>query len=245
MTSVARFATPPCVRARAVLFDIDGTLLRCNGQAGMAFLGALAEIFGEPGRRAGELRGGYSFAGRTDPRIALDLMARAGVSKDEVLERLEDVRVCYLARFASLLDPRRVDIFPGVRELLERLGSRGDLLVGLLTGNWQGGARLKLGALALQDHFRFGAFGDDGTDRHELPPFALERAVALGGRELLPREILIIGDTLEDVRCAQRHGMPCLAVATGPTRAEELRAAGADWVLPTLESALEACEALQ
>lgn len=245
MIDLPRSEAPPFARARVVLFDIDGTLLRCNGQAGTAFLGALAEVFGEPGRRAGELRGGYSFAGRTDPRIALDLMARAGVCSDAVHERLADVRACYLERFASLLDPRRVDIFPGVRELLGRLESRGDLLVGLLTGNWQGGARLKLGALELQDHFRFGAFGDDGTDRHELPPFALERAIALGGRELLAREIVIVGDTLEDVRCAQRHGMPCLAVATGRTPVEELRAGGADWALPTLEHALEVCEALQ
>jgi phosphoglycolate phosphatase-like HAD superfamily hydrolase len=228
-----------------VLFDIDGTLLRCNGQAGVAFLGALEEVFGEAGRRAGELRGGYSFAGRTDPRIALDLMARAGLCAAEVHARLENLRACYLERLAALLDPRRVDILPGVRDLLEHLGSRDGLLVGLLTGNWQGGARLKLGALGLQGYFRFGAFGDDGIDRHELPPFALERAAVLQGRELLPNEVVVIGDTLEDVRCAQRHGMPVLAVATGRTPAEELRAGGADWVLPTLEDALTACEALR
>lgn len=231
-------------RARAVLFDIDGTLLRCGGQAGAAFLDALAEVFGSAGRRAGELRGGYSFAGRTDPRIALDLMARAGIGEQAVRARLNEVRDCYLARLGSRLDPRRVEILPGVRELLLLLRGRTDLALGLLTGNWQGGARLKLGALGLEEHFAFGAFGDDGVERHELPPFALARARALDLGDLEARQMLVVGDTLEDVRCARHHGIPVLAVATGRCGIEELRSGGADWVVPTLEDALAVCGAL-
>jgi phosphoglycolate phosphatase-like HAD superfamily hydrolase len=231
-------------RARVVLFDIDGTLLRCGGQAGVAFLDALAEVFGPQGVRARQLREGYSFAGRTDPRIALDLMARAGIGEAEVRARMGDVRECYLRRLGTRLDPRRVEILPGVRELLEALRRRSNLLLGLLTGNWLGGARLKLGALGLEEHFSFGAYGDDGIDRHELPPFALARASALCDREVEPREALVIGDTLEDVRCARHHGIPVLAVATGRTSVEELRAGGADWAVPSLRDAPAVCEAL-
>jgi phosphoglycolate phosphatase-like HAD superfamily hydrolase len=227
-----------------VLFDIDGTLLRCGGQAGVAFLHALVEVFGPEGRLAGELRGGYSFAGRTDPRIALDLMARAGVGEQVVRAHLHEVRDRYLARLGSRLDPRRVEILPGVRDLLERLRRRSDLAIGLLTGNWQGGAHLKLAALALEEHFAFGAFGDDGIERHELPPFALSRARAFDLGDLEARQMLVVGDTLEDVRCAQHHDIPVLAVATGRCGIEELRSGGADWVVPTLEDALAVCGAL-
>jgi phosphoglycolate phosphatase-like HAD superfamily hydrolase len=236
--------SPAPSRARAVLFDIDGTLLRCGGQAGVAFLEALAEVFGRDGARAAELRGGYSFAGRTDPRIAIDLMARAGVDESLVRERLGEVRERYLDRLGTRLDPRRVEILPGVRELLDRLSERSDLQLGLLTGNWRGGALLKLRALGLERYFPFGAFGDDGIDRDELPPFALHRARERVERELAAGEALVVGDTPADVRCARCHGIPVLAVASGRSGVEELRAAGADWVVSSLAETLAVCGAL-
>jgi phosphoglycolate phosphatase-like HAD superfamily hydrolase len=218
---------------RLVLFDIDGTLLTCGRQVRALFGAALEEVFGT----AGGLDG-YSFAGRTDPRIVLDLVGAAGVPAGEVRAALPRVREAYLRRLAAGLEARRMTLLPGVRDLLERLSAAPDVALGLLTGNWEAGARIKLSRLDLDRYFPFGAFGDDGVERHELPPVALERAARHTGRRFAPAEVLIVGDSAEDVACARAHGVACLAVTTGWTPAEALRAAGASWVMADLPAAV-------
>lgn len=218
---------------RLLLFDIDGTLVDCGPQVRPLFAQALVEVFGTEGDV-----GRYNFAGRTDPRIVLDLMTAAGVPEPEVRRLLPEIRRIYLARLEGALDREGMRLLPGVEELLERQAARPDLALALLTGNWEPGARTKLSRFDLNRFFAFGAFGCDGTDRDELPPVALERAEARVGRRFQPEEALIIGDSLYDVGCARAHGIPCLAVATGRTSAEELRAAGADWVAGDLPAAL-------
>jgi len=219
---------------RLLLFDIDGTLVDCGPQVRPLFARALEEVFGT----AGDVFG-YEFAGRTDPRIVLDLMTAAGVPEPEVRRLLPEIRRVFLDKLERSLDRSGMRLLPGVEELLERQATRPDLALALLTGNWEPGARTKLSRFDLNRFFAFGAFGCDGTDRSELPPVALERAEAEVGRRFRPEEVLIIGDSLHDVSCARAHGIPCLAVTTGRTPAEALRAAGADWVVADLPAALE------
>ena len=217
---------------RLVLFDVDGTLLRCGPQVRPIFAGALEEVFGTAGAIAG-----YSFAGRTDPRIVLDLMTGAGLGAAEVRQALPRVREVFVERLAAGLDPAGMRVLPGVVELLGRLAAAPDVAVGLLTGNWRRGAEIKLGAVGLGGAFPFGAFGDDGVERSELPPVAIARAAAATGRAFRAEEVLIVGDSPEDVACARAHGLGCLGVATGWTPAAELAAAGAAWVAADLPAA--------
>jgi phosphoglycolate phosphatase-like HAD superfamily hydrolase len=165
-------------------------------------------------------------------------MTDAGLPEAEVRRLLPEIRRIYLEKLEGL-DRAGMRLLPGVEELLERHAERSDLALALLTGNWEPGARIKLSRFDLNRFFAFGAFGCDGTDRSELPPVALERAEARVGRRFRPEEVLIIGDSLHDVSCAQAHGIPCLAVATGRTPAAALSAAGADWVVPDLPAALD------
>ncbi|HKH43935.1 MAG TPA: HAD family hydrolase [Thermoanaerobaculia bacterium] len=218
---------------RLLLFDIDGTLVDCGPQVRPLFAQALVEVFGTAGDCFR-----YDFAGKTDPRIVLDLMTAAGVPEPEVRRLLPETRRVYLDKLEGSLDREGMRLLPGVEELLERQAARPDLALALLTGNWEPGARTKLSRFDLNRFFAFGAFGCDGTDRDELPPVALERAEAEVGRRFRPEEVLIIGDSRHDVACARAHGIPCLAVATGRTPAEALHAAGADWVVADLPAAL-------
>jgi phosphoglycolate phosphatase-like HAD superfamily hydrolase len=219
-----------------MLFDIDGTLLRCGREVGLAFFEALSDVFGaEAARRARETAPGYSFAGRTDPRIVIDLMGAAGVPRDEAISQLDAVRARYLECLAECFDGSRTRVFPGVEALLERLAGRSDVTVALLTGNWEGGARVKLTSARLDGYFAFGAFGDDGIERHELPPVALERHRHASGFDAAPDRVLVIGDTRHDVDCARAHGLQVLAVATGREDEASLSAAGAHWVTASLE----------
>ena len=218
---------------RLVLFDVDGTLLTC-GQRTRPLLGrALTEVFGAvPGIER------YDFAGKTDPRIVLDLAAGAGVGADEARAALPRVRDRYLAILERGLPAGSVSALPGVAELLARLTAAGAPALGLLTGNWRRGAEVKLERAGLAGRFRFGAYGDDGLDRDDLPPVALARAAEATGGRFTAADTLIVGDTPHDVACARAHGMRCLAVATGGAPAAALARAGADWVVDDLSSGL-------
>ena len=223
---------------RLILFDVDGTLLTCGPQVRPLFADALREVFG----RTGDLDG-YCFAGKTDPRIVLDLMTAAGLEPEAVRRALPRMRDRYLDRLERRLERRGMAVLPGVVELLERLAAAPDVTLGLVTGNWRSGARIKLAHFDLNRFFPFGAFGDDGVQRHELPPVALARARAATGRGFAPSEVLIVGDSVEDVACARAHSLRCLAVATGWTASADLERAGACWVaadLPSAEAALAA-----
>ena len=219
---------------RLILFDVDGTLVDCGRQVRPLFASALEDVFGT----AGDVEG-YDFSGKTDTRIVLDLVTGAGVPAERVESGLARARALYLERLAGGLRPEAMRLLPGVRELLERLATRADLTLGLLTGNWEPGARLKLAPFDLNRFFPFGAFGDDGVDRAQLPPVVLARAAAFRGVEFDAADTLIVGDSLLDVACAQAHGVRTLAVATGRTAAAALRAAGADWVISDLWRAPE------
>ncbi len=208
---------------RLLLFDIDGTLIDCGGQTRQPFAEALTEVFGETGAVDR-----YDFSGKTDTRIVYDLLRGAGRSHDEIWPRIGEVREAYLPRLERGLARERMRLLPGVGELLDALAERSDVTLGLLTGNWERGARIKLSRHDLNRYFRFGSFGDEFLDREELPPVALGRAAERTGRAFGPSETVIIGDAIPDVACARAHGIRCLAVATGKTPGERLEAAGPD-----------------
>ena len=217
---------------RLLLFDIDGTLLRCGPQVRVLFAEALVEVFGT----AGDLDH-YDFSGKTDPLIVRELMTPVGFSDDEVRERMPLMRDAYASRIESRLGP--VEVIPGAGEALQALAGRRDVAVGLVTGNWARGAGAKLRRGGLAHHFEFGAFADDGEDRACLPPLAIARAREATGYAFTAADALIIGDSVEDVRCALACDVPLLAVASGWTTPERLRAAGATEVVTRLDDALD------
>ena len=141
-------------------------------------------------------------------------------------------------------EPKRCPrVLAGAVEVLEALRSRNDVVSGLLTGNWQSGAMLKLGSVGLDGYFErvngpdsdvLGAFGEDGTTRPDLVPVAFRRFRERTGHTIDASQTVILGDTPRDIECALVHGVRGIGVATGPYSREELRAANADVVLNDL-----------
>jgi phosphoglycolate phosphatase-like HAD superfamily hydrolase len=123
---------------------------------------------------------------------------------------------------------------PGIRALLPMLQARDDMSLGLLTGNFEEAARIKLGHFDLWDYFRCGAFGDDAPDRNALVPFAVERAASCGLGHFDYADVIVIGDTPSDVACARAVGAVPVAVATGTYSVDALRSTGAPYVLEDL-----------
>jgi phosphoglycolate phosphatase-like HAD superfamily hydrolase len=204
---------------RLVLFDIDGTLITDRGAARDAFADALASVYGYRGELSR-----YDFSGRTDPQIARMVLRDAGWTTEDVDARLPELWDAYLAGLARNATPERVRTLPGIRELVTELASHASVILGLLTGNIEPGARLKLDGAALNDFFPFGAFGSDSADRNELPPIAVRRAEAMHGHRVDGHDVVILGDSIYDVRCGVPYGATTIAIASGKTPAETLRA---------------------
>jgi phosphoglycolate phosphatase-like HAD superfamily hydrolase len=215
---------------RLLLFDIDGTLV-WGGPAKIAFEQALVETFGTTGDTAG-----VSFAGKTDPQIARELLSGIGFARDEVEAGFDALWDRYLGHLERHLVDRPMEVLPGVTDLLDALTPLEDVGMGLLTGNIEGGARLKLGSASLWERFHMGSYGSDHEERDELPGIALERARRFWGREVEPDQAVVIGDTPRDVQCGKKGGVRTLAVATGSYGADELHATGADRVVTDLAS---------
>lgn len=213
---------------RLVLFDIDGTLIRTGGAGVEAFARAFAEVFGTRGdvKRV-------RFAGRTDVSLVRELMHLSGVpATEENFRRFFDA---YVAHLRELMRGCRGAICPGVVEFIAQLRALSPPpLIGLLTGNIRAGAEIKLRHFQLWDWFHVGAFADDHEDRNQIAVVARERG-SRALRELLRGEqILVVGDTAHDIRCARAIGARVLAVATGGHSIEELRAHRPDWLVRDL-----------
>ena len=220
---------------RLVLFDIDCTLIDGHGAGQRAVLRALREVYGVEG----EL-GGYSFHGRTDPVIVRELVAlwgngRPGHSDERRIEtRLEACLARYVELLRGEIEDGRVEILPGVGELVPALAEDERVVLGLLTGNVEEGARLKLAPTGLMPHFKVAAYGSDAPTRPGLPDVAVRRAEALTGRRFTGKEIVIIGDTPADIGCGEHLGVRTIAVATGRYSVEELRTHAPDHVFGDL-----------
>lgn len=209
-----------------LLFDIDGTLLSSGGAGQAAMEAAFRREFGKDGPVSG-----ISTAGRTDQAISRDLFRFYDLPWDET--SWQTFQSAYLELLPEQLSCREGLVLPGVLHLLDLLNQRDDVAVGLLTGNFERGAMVKLRHFAIEHHFAFGGYGDLHADRDDVARLALEQA-----RELHPNtdveRVWVIGDTPADVQCARAIGARVLAVATGMYSYDELAACQPDLLLATL-----------
>lgn len=213
-----------------VLFDIDGTLIHTGGAGVKAFARTLASEF--------NIQNGTErirFGGRTDTSLVRELFLHGQIEHTLAnVERFFDVYSFWLAQL--LADSNRGGPCPGVLPFIAELkASPQPPVIGLLTGNIRLGAEIKLRHYGLWDSFETGAFGDDHEDRNLIAVIARNRGSELRQRPLTGDEILVVGDTPHDIRCARAIGARVLAVATGGSDRGELEAHQPDWLLDTLE----------
>jgi len=212
-----------------VLFDIDGTLISLDGAGSRSLNRAMEDLLGIPnGFRD------IDFAGKTDLQII-----REGLQKFDLLDR-DDLLHSLLHRYLGYLPTEvatcRGYVKEGVKELLFNLQDLRGVYLGLLTGNVEAGARLKLNTFGLNRFFPVGGFGDDSADRNLLLPFAVQRLLEAESIALNYEHCVVIGDTPKDVECGQVHGASSIAVATGTYSLEQLKKTKADLVLSDLSN---------
>jgi phosphoglycolate phosphatase len=211
---------------RLVLFDIDGTLIDSGGAGVRSLDLALKDLFSiENGFH------GISMAGKTDTQIIKEGIMKHGISANGTIDA---VIKAYLNYLRIEINNDRKHVKPGIYEVLEELNPLQDLGLGLLTGNIEEGARIKLEPFRLNEYFPAGAFGNDDEDRNNLLPIAVKRFEELFQQKIEADNCIIVGDTPRDVECAHIYGAMCIAVATGPYSYDDLIEAGADYVVQDL-----------
>jgi phosphoglycolate phosphatase-like HAD superfamily hydrolase len=220
------------------LFDIDGTLLASGGAGKAAFEEAFVAEFAPCG-----IRHQVPMAGRTDRAIAGDFFRTHGIP--DTPEHWSRFRAAYLTRLPASLAARQGRVIPGVLTFLSRLAECDDVAVGLLTGNLEAGARIKLAHHGLAHRFSFGAFGDEHLDRNAVAGEAWQIVRKRFGARVVPERLWVVGDTPLDVRCARAIGAKSLAVATGSHSRDELAADAPDLLLGDLTDAGAAFPFLQ
>jgi phosphoglycolate phosphatase len=216
----------------AILFDIDGTLLVTGGAGARSWRLAFDELYGIEADI-----GAFTDAGMTDP----DVGRRTFVAvlhrepKRQEFTRLLERRLHYLHE--TVRESQEYRVLPGVAALLPALIDDG-LMLGLVTGNVEAAAHVKLYRGQLNRFFSFGGYGSDSADRAELTRIALRRASLVYGEEVSPGQAIVVGDTPHDVQAAHAAGLKCVGVGSHHFTAEQLRAASADWAIASLEHGL-------
>jgi len=212
-----------------VLFDIDGTLLVTGGAGGVAWQRAFEELHGVEADIAE-----HTDAGMTDPEIVKivfrEVLGREGTAAERAkaigayLEHLPD----------TVAESDGYRVMPGIEAMLPKLIEQG-VLLGLVTGNVEAAAHIKLSRGRLNRFFSFGGYGSDSPDRTEVTKAALARAKLVSGNSLDPAACISVGDTPRDVTAGHGAGIKVVGVATGSYSVEQLREAGADFALETVE----------
>ena len=209
------------------LFDIDGTLLNTGGAGQRAMELALLALFGHQGPYEN-----IPTAGRTDRAITTDLFRCHGVEADDAI--WNEFIPAYLTHLRDVLAELEGMVLPGIVALLDHLTDRNDVVLGLLTGNFQQAAWIKLEHYGLHPHFAFGGFGDDHVSRDDVARIAFSEAERFLRRSVDVDRVVVIGDTPSDVTCARAIHARAIAVSTGIYKEAELAAAKPDHLVPDL-----------
>lgn len=209
----------------AVLFDIDGTLLVTGGAGAVAWQRAFADQWGVEANIEEHTR-----AGMTDPEIAA-IVFREVLGREGSEQERSRAIAGYLSHLAdAVAESEGYRLMPGIVETLARLRDQGTLL-GIVTGNIEAAAQIKLARGDLNRYFAFGGYGSDSRDRTELTKRAVERGGEVRGTPLPPAATIAVGDTPRDVKAGHGAGIRVVGVATGAYSVEEQRQAGADWAI--------------
>ncbi len=211
------------------LFDIDGTLLDTGGAGQRSILHMLEEEF-----QVSAPVEGIPTAGRTDHSIMVDLFKYFGIPNTS--QNRKRFEIGYLKLLAEKLKEQQGRVLPGIRSILETLSQHVHVDIGLLTGNFEHGARQKLEHYELDHFFDFGAYGDHHADRNDVAQEALKQIQQRHSPESLTgASIWVIGDTPSDIHCARAIGANVIAVATGVYSLEALRECEPDYLFAHFE----------
>ena len=210
---------------KAVLWDIDGTLRTTGGAGAVAWQRAFADLYGVEANIDEHTR-----AGMTDPEIT-EIIFDQVVGRPGTPEEHAQVVARYLSYMPeAVAESTGYRVMPGIEEILPRLAEAG-VVQGIVSGNVEPAARIKLERGDLNRYLAFGGFGSDARDRVEVTRRAIERGGEAAGAPLDLARTISVGDTPRDVSAGHGAGIRVVGVATGSYSVAEQEEAGADWAI--------------
>ena len=222
------------MRKTLLLFDIDGTLIRLVGKSRITykrFTYAVNKTFGTnlPASAVPD----YGHIVNTE--LLLLLSQKAGVNRKEAIKKLDTLYHYTTEHFRNHLSEYRTTILGGVKPLLSQLKAEGYML-GIVTGNIEPIARMKMSKMGLDGIFDFGVYADGSNRKKGMIIEAIKRANSISRRNFTLKKTLYFGDTAVDVREARSAGVKMLALATGHHTYEVLRKEDPDYLLENLSN---------
>lgn len=213
---------------RAILFDVDGTLIRTRGVGVQAFAKAFHSLFKFP-----DTTGKISFAGRTDISLAKEYFRLN--NHNPTKEDIENFFAAYVFWLYEMIKHSNGGVCAGVIEFINKAKKLSPPpLIGLLTGNIRLGAEIKLRHFGIWHEFEIGAFADDSEDRNEIARIAYQRVCRVLGEKLDGNQVIVVGDTIHDINCARAIGARVIAVGTGGNLTDQLKTHNPDWLVRDL-----------
>ncbi len=210
---------------KLLIWDIDGTLIRCKGVGRKALNAAFEERFGIPS--------GFDnidMAGGLDALIVGRAFAHHGLPKEDI----PSFYAHYGRALAGQLDIHRPTVHVGVEQILEETTRSGRILNTVATGNCTIGAAMKLEFTGLDHYFSLGGYGSDFTRREALVADVIARANADRQTPFAPEDIYVIGDTPHDIQSGKKNLVRTVALLTGYSSKETLLANEPDILLGSL-----------
>lgn len=220
---------------RLILFDIDGTLLMSNGIGREAKRRAMLEHFGE----VGDIEN-HVFGGKTDWQILVDLLEPSGKTIDDIGQDMPAYQKVMSRHMEAISSDFEMDVIPYAMELVEALRDREDTILGLVTGNMEDTACIKLKLAGFDPAwFKVGAFGNESANRNDLSRLAVERARNLDEKPFTGDAVIVVGDTEADIHAARAVSAVSVAVTTGYVHRDKLICSDPDFLLADLSTFID------
>lgn len=221
---------------KLVLFDIDGTLINTRNSSVKYWKGSIEKAFAEVFRPL-PVFNERSLNGKLERQYFRELADLIGVPREEFARKFHEANRVFTDHFISAIDAKSFELYriAEAYEFVSVLHKTSLVSMGILTGNNERLARVKLRVSGFDVPFAFGAFGDQADDRGELVHRARERATDHFRNMFAMHEVVVIGDTKYDVEAAKYAGAYAIGVTTGLTdTAQDLKKAGADMIVSSL-----------
>ena len=226
-------------KRKLVLFDIDGTLVLYRGREAYGIFEDMSrELFGAP-----VSLDTYRFSGKTDKAITYEVLGLAGVAEETIAGREHEVFEYVTAALQERTSPDSFDLLPNVTMLLDAIDDS-QATKALLTGNIERCAEIKLEHFGLMKHFQFGVYGTASKNRNDLGPLALVKYREFAGEDIHPNDVVIIGDTVNDVLVAKHIGAKCIVTLTGRSTYDEVAPHGPEYIFNDLTDTQRVLEAI-
>ena len=214
---------------KLILFDIDRTLIKGSEvKDTIAFPEAFKKVYGVD--TTIEI---INHHGMTDQQIIIEVLKKNGINEQEIKFKIEECMKVMVDSFNGFIGNENIVSLEGVQELLEELNKNG-FLMGLVTGNLEAIARGKIKKAGINHYFKVGGFGNDDINRTNLVKLAIKRAK----ENFLFKsnnDVFLIGDAPQDMKAGKEAGIKTIGVTTGIYSKEQLKDAGADFIVLNLK----------